>query len=199
MRLGFSKRKMVPALFLSGSRVAFPLWAYSYLRRFEGSGFSLTPYAENVLSELRCGYYKPYFSLEGKTVLDLGACCGESAWYFLKVLGAKKVVCVECDPQNIELLKRNRVMSGLDFEVIPERFNVNHLKLQFDFVKCDIEGGEVDLVHFIECEGMVKPCVVEVHNEDLRKRFEAVGFSVAHTFVGLDHVCFVMNNFGGLM
>lgn len=120
MQLGLSKRKHLPSLFLDNSVVAFPLWAYSYVKRFEKSKLSLSPYAQNVLSELRCNLYKPPFSLKGKTILDLGACCGE-----------------------------------------PCRW----------------------------------PVVVKVHSEELRNRFEMLGFSVAKRFVGSNYVCFVMNNF----
>lgn len=195
MQLGFSHRKGVPALFLNGSKVAFPLWAFKYLSQFEKSHFKLTPYAQNVLGEVRQGFYRPPFSLTGKTVLDLGACCGETAWYFLEVLGAKRVICVECDPANIRLLEENRRVSGLDFEIIAEPFNLHHLELSYDFVKCDVEGAEWLLAEFIERFGFVKPCVVEVHNEASKKRFGSLGFRVAKTFVAPAWTCYIMNNF----
>jgi ribosomal protein L11 methylase PrmA len=195
MRLGLSGRQHLPALFLNNSRVAYPLYAYGFLWRFEASQFVLTPYAENVLCELRCGFYKPPFSLKGKTVLDLGACCGESAWYFLKVLGAQKVYCVECDSQNIGILRHNRDISKLNFDVIPERFQIKHLKLPFDFLKCDIEGGEVLLADYLESNRLSVPCVLEVHSEALRERFEGLGFRVAKTFVGPSWTCYLMDNF----
>lgn len=195
MQLGLSKRKHLPALFLNNSSVAFPLWAYSYIKRFEKSKLSLSPYAQNVLSELRGNLYKPPFSLKGKTVLDLGACCGESAWYFLEVLGADKVFCVESDAFNIKLLRYNREVSKLNFEVIPEKFKIEHLQLPFDFLKCDIEGSESLLADCFEREPCGWPCVVEAHSEELRNRFEMLGFSVAKRFAGSNYVCFVMNNF----
>jgi ribosomal protein L11 methylase PrmA len=195
MRLGLSARRHLPALFLNNSKVAYPLWAYPFLHSFESSRLSLTPYAENVLCELREGYYKPPFSLKGKTVLDLGACCGESAWYFLEHCGAAKVICVECDSQNIRILTHNRDISKLSFEVIPERFNLKHMALPFDFLKCDIEGGESELADYIKHNGLTKPCVIEVHNAELMKRFSSLGFKVNKTYVGPSWTCYLMNNY----
>lgn len=193
--MGLSSRRRVPALFLDNSQVAFPLWSWRFLRRFEKSNLLLSPYAQNVLSELRLNFYKPPFSLQGKTVLDLGACCGESAWYFIEVLGAQKVFCVECDCENIFLLNYNRRVSNLPFEVFAEAFKLRHLGLPFDFLKCDIEGGEKLLVEYIEQYGFCKPCVVEVHSEMLKERFLAVGFVVSKKFTGPNFVCFLMNNY----
>jgi hypothetical protein len=58
MRVGLSSRLRVPALFLDNSQAAFPLWSWRFLRRFEKSNLLLSPYAQNVLGELRLNFYR---------------------------------------------------------------------------------------------------------------------------------------------
>jgi len=112
-------------------------------------------------------YYRPNFSLDGKTVLDAGAGCGETALLFFQ-FGAEKVIAIEPDSKAVEYLRENIAKNKWNVEVIPERFSLNHLKLDFDFAKIDVEGDEEKLLTLPKLD---KPCVVEVHGTKLLNRF----------------------------
>jgi predicted nicotinamide N-methyase len=71
----------------------------------------------------------------GKTVLDLGAGCGETAQFYLNH-GAEKVISIESDSNCYNMLRSN---FANDHRVIP-------ILAHIDSIKCDIEGGERDLV-----------------------------------------------------
>ncbi len=71
----------------------------------------------------------------GKTVLDLGAGCGETAQFYLNH-GAEKVISIEADSSCYDKLCANFVN---DNRVIP-------ILAHLDSIKCDIEGGERDMV-----------------------------------------------------
>jgi len=71
----------------------------------------------------------------GKTVLDLGAGCGETAQFYLNH-GAEKVISIESDSNCYNMLRSN---FADDHRVIP-------ILAHIDSIKCDIEGGERDLV-----------------------------------------------------
>jgi 2-polyprenyl-3-methyl-5-hydroxy-6-metoxy-1,4-benzoquinol methylase len=116
--------------------------------------------------------YLPKFSLEGKTILDVGAGCGETAFLFL-LHRAEKVVAVEPDSKAVECIRENIKTNKWNVEVIPECFSLEHLKLRFDYMKMDCEGCEEMLLHISELN---KPSVVEVHKSDLLKRFERRGW-----------------------
>ncbi len=191
MELKLSQRRHVPVLTLKGSGYAFPIWKYSYLHAIETSGLQLDETAISSLGELQRGFYKPPFSLERKVVLDVGACCGETAWYFLR-LGASKVICVESDPARVAALRRNKDIAKLNIEILAEPFKIEHLSLPYDFIKVDVEGHETVLLDYLEQSGKLKACVVEVHGSDLRRRFEAKGFKVANAFSA--DLC-IMSNF----
>jgi hypothetical protein len=117
-------------------------------------------------------YYLPEFSLEGKTVLDVGAGCGETA-YFYFLHGAKRVIAVEVDPVQLELLKGNAELNGWNddghqLNIIPRAFEVEDLRREkFDFAKIDIEGGEADLLALDEIDF---PMVLEAHGAYLRDK-----------------------------
>jgi len=116
-------------------------------------------------------YYLPTFSLGGKTVLDIGAGCGETAFlYFL--YGARKIVAIELDKKVVEYLKENVKRNNWNVEVIPEAFKLEHLNIPHDFMKMDIEGHEKELLK----ASIIKPCILEVHNSELKRKFEEKGF-----------------------
>src|SRR5437899_4882266 len=71
----------------------------------------------------------------GKTVLDLGAGCGETAFFYLNH-GAEKVICVEGDPGAATLLRKN-FGSDPRVTIIPEFINS---------IKMDIEGAEENMI-----------------------------------------------------
>lgn len=192
LEIKLSERKHMPALFLPNSRVAFPLWAYNFIKQFEKHNFAYDEVSIHSLAETRLGYYKPPFSLKGKTILDAGACCGETAWYYLDVLGAAKVYCIECDPLRVMKLQVNKYRSGLNFEVIGEPLKMEHFKLPVDFIKCDVEGQEVLLLEYFKNNGVDKPCVLEVHNQFLKEQFQNLGFHIVRTF---SDICSLMTNY----
>jgi predicted RNA methylase len=141
----------------------------------EKTGLRLDSEATSCLiKDLPKGYYLPPFSLTDLTVLDIGACCGETAWYFLKH-GANKVVCIECDRARVKIIEENRRNLNLNIEIVPEPFKPEHLSIPHDFIKCDIEGGEVELLPYAN---ILKPCVVEVHNRWIKEQFEQNGFHI---------------------
>lgn len=192
MELKLSQRRHVPVLTLKGNSYAFPVWKYKYLHAIEASGLQLDDIAISSLGELQRGLYKPPFSLKGKVVLDVGACCGETAWYFLR-LGASKVICVECDPVRVPIIKRNKSVAKLNIEVVAEPFKLEHLLLPHDFVKVDVEGHETVLLDYLEQNGKLKPCILEVHTLELQRRFKAKGFGLVAVLS--ENLC-IMSNLG---
>jgi hypothetical protein len=80
-------------------------------------------------------YYLPRKPLAGKTVLDLGAGCGETAKFFLNH-GASRVVCVEPDNKCLDYLRKN---FGNDPRVTIVSDFVDHIKV-------DIEGAEEGMI-----------------------------------------------------
>ena|SRR2546425_7152558 len=80
------------------------------------------------------GWHEWYLPVKS-TVLDIGAGCGETAFFYLNH-GAKKVICVEANPKAVELLKRN---FGGDNRVVIVEAHV-------DSIKIDIEGSERDMI-----------------------------------------------------
>ncbi len=128
-------------------------------------------------------YYLPSSGVAGKTVLDVGAGCGEStALMFEK--GAKMVVCVEPSQEEVAYLRENIKTNGWNCEVIPSGFDLSMLKSEIDFVKMDCEGCEAALI------GLEKlPSVIaEVHSVELKDKFIEKGMRVTkemseHTFI----------------
>jgi predicted RNA methylase len=130
-----------------------------------------------ALCELPEGIYNPPFDLKGKTVLDVGATNGEVAYWFIQVHHAEKVICIESDPAALELLYRNKAL--MNITVIPEPFNLEHLmQLDYDFIKCDVEGSEMILLKFVEEGGVLPPCVIEAHTNWIKDEFLKAGFAI---------------------
>lgn len=49
-------------------------------------------------------YYLPPFPLYGKTILDVGAGCGETAFFYI-LYGAKKIIAIEPDVKALKCLE----------------------------------------------------------------------------------------------
>jgi hypothetical protein len=117
--------------------------------------------------------YLPPCGLKGKTVLDVGAGCGETAKFFLDH-GASQVVCIEPDNEPYQYLLRN---SELHEGVVPVKklFEESDLySIPHDFLKMDIEGYEMlFLPSLLKYD---KPCSVETHNKYVTDRFLEAGF-----------------------
>jgi hypothetical protein len=170
--LGLSKQKRLPCLKVNNQAI-WP-WEYSQYKEVENLKLALTQIGLQVTKEmLRDGHlYLPKFSLKGKTVLDIGACCGESANIFLKA-GAKKVVCIEPNLNRVKYIEFNKKNLGWNVDVIPEKAAPKHIiETSPDLIKCDIEGYEMDLIDYLP----KYPCVLEVHNYWIRDKFAERGF-----------------------
>lgn len=128
-------------------------------------------------------YYIPPYSLKGKTILDAGAGCGETAWLYFKY-GAKKVICIEPNPNRFKLIEENARINNWNVELINDYLHSEDLTSnKFDFAKIDIEGSEFQFLD----ELSKIPCVVETHtilypklyrspNHDDYKYFKDRGF-----------------------
>jgi predicted rRNA methylase YqxC with S4 and FtsJ domains len=187
MKFGLSYRKHLPVIKVGTN--SFPLWDYNKIRFVEKTNLQLDSYAFSILTtELKIfKYYLPNFSLKGLTVLDVGACCGETAWYFFKH-GAKKVVCIEILEDRVKMIEANKKTLGLNIDVVGEAFKPEHLQIPHDFIKVDIEGAETLLLPYVSS---LKPCVVEAHGEVIKKQFEDVGFKFIFQ---INPVTFLLSN-----
>jgi hypothetical protein len=138
--------------------------------------------------------YVPPFSLEGKTVLDIGAGSGETAYlYFLS--GAKEVVCVEPDPNEAALIAENSANLGWKTLVMSEPFKLEHLTLRkFDFVKVDCEGCESILLSLPQIQ---VPMAVETHSPSITEGLEKKGFRKSGRQAQSKDIV-IMNNFEAL-
>ena len=141
-------------------------------------------------------YYLPEFSLEGKTVLDIGAGCGETAYFYFHH-GAKRVIAIEIDPVQVELLKKNAERNGWnndtrEFKIIPRAFGLEDLRREkFDFAKIDIEGGEANL---LKLDTIDFPVVLEVHGIELRNRLvQKFGLSILVKAIPLEDIWLLGN------
>lgn len=112
-------------------------------------------------------YYLPEFSLQGKVVLDVGAGCGETAYFYFRH-GASKVICVECKEEALALIRKNSVRNNWNIEIVDHPFELDDMNREYDFMKVDCEGGEVVL---LSSKHNLAPCVIEVHSAELRDAF----------------------------
>jgi len=133
----------------------------------------LTPYYFELLwREWRSwrNWYLPPWSLKGKTVLDVGAGCGETALFYYHN-GAKKVIAIEPQPALVSLLRGNMSRNSWDMQIVEGPFQKSMLEWNFDFMKMDGEGCEALLLE----ASSLPPCAIEVHDrvfvDSLRGRF----------------------------
>jgi hypothetical protein len=133
--------------------------------------------------------YKFPSSLKDKTILDIGAGCGETIFFFA-LKGCKNFVAVEPNPRCANLLQKNAKINSLNVRVYNDVFRKSHLKENFDFIKCDCEGGESILLE----EEISKPISLEVHGLDLIKKFREKHFKNVSTSKANYPTC-IMRNF----
>jgi len=108
-------------------------------------------------------WYAPV-SVRGKDVLDVGAGCGETAYFYFK-RGARKVICVEPDRAAIECLTENAARHSWNVEIAHEAFRLDMLReYRFDFMKMDGEGCEKEL---LQLNKLPTRAVVESHSPQL--------------------------------
>ncbi len=106
-------------------------------------------------------YYLP-ISVQGKTVLDAGAGCGETAVFYL-AHGAAKVISVELDQSVFSILERNVKTNHLNVELHNESFSEKFISSEIDFAKIDAEGSEISL---LKLDRIDIPCLVETHSRE---------------------------------
>lgn len=121
-------------------------------------------------------FYLP-IKMKGKTILDIGAGEGETAFFFL-LNGAKKVFCVEPNIESYRILAKNEKLHK-DVVAFNRPFELSDLKLPYDFLKMDTEGYEESLLSV----RMEKPAVVEVHGLQLRDKFQKLGYRIANRHI----------------
>lgn len=194
-KIGLSCRKKLPVLWFLGEN--FYLHDIFQLMR-KGRNWTMLDHRSNqMVMKHKSGYifhsdpeyvrkmihewnewekaYTMPFPLKGKTVLDVGAGCGETAlFFFLK--GAEKVICIEKDQSLRPFLEKNKEANNWNLAIIIEPFNLKHLDLRFDAAKMDIEGAEAELLKLKE---ITFPLCVETHSKCLEEQFSQLGFKVA--------------------
>lgn len=113
--------------------------------------------------------YLNFLEPRDRTVLDIGAYVGDTAKLFLRA-GAKKVICIEPNQQSAKRI------NFFGTEVYPEKFNpIKHLGLDFDVMKCDCEGYEMELLPFLD-KLKNKRILIESHNHWINEQFVTKGF-----------------------
>ena len=111
-------------------------------------------------------------TVEHKTILDVGAGCGETAaFYFDK--GARKIIAVEIDRQSSKMIKTNASLNDWNIEIINSPFDFTCLsRHEIDLAKIDCEKCEVGM---LDCDEILFDVITEIHGRDLlvafRKKF----------------------------
>lgn len=105
-------------------------------------------------------------NLSGLKILDVGAGEGETAKFFLDH-GAAKVVCVEPQTQKYRYLARNAAKHPT-FLALKKTISLSDLKLPYDFLKCDLESCEEELLD----ANLTIPAIVKVHSQKLLDEFK---------------------------
>lgn len=209
-RLGFSRKRHVPALYIGG-RGLFP-WEYPTIawrmrewkleRKGPDSYVVINGEEKLLLTRNQAGaivcewkdwirFYLPHFSLKEKTVLDVGAGCGETAYFYFQH-GAEKIIAIEMDELQVSLLKKNAEVNKWNIKLIPRAFEIEDLRREkFDLAKIDIEGGEREL---LKLDKIDFPLVLEAHGTYMRdvltKRF---GLSVMSRGIPMEDVWLLAN------
>jgi tRNA G37 N-methylase Trm5 len=131
-------------------------------------------------------FYIPRAGIVGKTILEVGAGCGESAAVLFEK-GAKKVVCVEPNDEDVRYPSENIKENGWNAEIIPTKFNLSILNGAFDLVLMDCEGCEAELL----CLDILPYIIIEVHTKELKEKFLDKGLKVIKQ--SGDTICIMSN------
>jgi SAM-dependent methyltransferase len=140
--------------------------------------------------------YLPPSGLEGKTVLDVGAGCGETALLFF-LNGAKNVICVEPNKDAATLLSSNGKENGWQIEIFNEAFRLNHIRYAVEkgasLMKIDCEGGEEALLRMEKLPQLLS--VIEVHTPRLKELFlrKFDNLRCYHTYQGKQEISILRN------
>ena len=149
---------------------------------------------ENLrLMEIEMSVYKEVFIEEpylwlyerikpNTTVLDIGACCGETAIYFARSPNAKRVVSYEPEDKLCEIAERNIKNSRYANKITLNKERLHDFTGIYDnfksiAIKCDIEGGEKELFDkFIlyNLQKKVYAIQIEFHSFEIGKKLNGI-------------------------
>jgi hypothetical protein len=208
VKFGLSRKRHLPVIWVAGI-TNFNLYRLDIFLKYRG--LSLTKIDDKhvlvekngiqfiLLKEYACIFmheftkynrdYRFPSSLKNKTILDIGAGCGETILYFA-LKGCRNFVAVEPNTRCANLLRKNAEKNGLNVKVYNDIFRKSHLEEKCDFIKCDCEGGESILLE----EDLSKPIALEVHGLDLIKKFRQKHFKNVTNSTGNYQTC-IMRNF----
>ncbi len=103
--------------------------------------FHFTGHRHEMLTHELEAWHKEYLPIKhGGTVLDVGAGEGETMVFYL-LHGAKRVICVEADPDKAKVLQKNANIAEKKFKA-----KVDLIESWLDNIKIDIDGGEENMV-----------------------------------------------------
>lgn len=192
LKFRLSSRRHIPIICYNGSRTIAPFiperewYPYQFVnvaktlleaRKWQAAndglriehrkfGLVLLPAHAAILASEWSVWERTYapVSVTRKDVLDIGAGCGETAYFYLRK-GARKIICVEPNTKAVECLTENAVRHSWNVEVVPEPFKLDMLRqYRFDFMKMDGEGCEKDL---LELTKLPTASVIESHSSHL--------------------------------
>jgi hypothetical protein len=138
----------------------------------------LHEYARTLVSEQHVWEWVYDMPVKGKVVMDVGAGCGETAWFYFHK-GAKKVIAIEPREDCGRYLELNKRQNGWDMDIIHGPFKMEHFDIPHDCLKADTEGYfemaalKSDLKTLGTCRMEVHPWVIGWDNQwELVKRFK---------------------------
>ena len=167
---------------LNGRRFRWGEWFQYRVHRSAGGleidGWSFSDvYGLLYLIERKAwSYYLPPDGLEGKTVIDVGGGCGETAKFFLEH-GAEKVFVIESNPNCESYLKINSLNHPrLEYRICDFDF-LKIYSMKFDYLKLDIEGYEMGILNWVSVL-KDRDVVLESHCNYITDLFLERGFSL---------------------
>ena len=104
--------------------------------------------------------------LKDKTIIDIGACTGDTSIYFA-LKGAKKIIAVEPFPNNFEILKKNITENKFDELIIPILGACGYLKKEIS-INPNLHDGMRSILH--EFSDGIKISTITL--EDIIKDFD---------------------------
>lgn len=158
----------------------YPFWEFQYLPQTTTP--KEYPFPNTKTPIYFTNKYSSPKSIEGQTILDIGAGCGETAYFYFQH-GAKKVICIEQDDIAFEYLQWNSSHNNWNTDVYHKPFDLSDLTIPCDLVKMDIEGLEIDLLFLMENQTL-PPIILELHSdkitENLTREFPELKIKCEH-------------------
>jgi hypothetical protein len=122
----------------------------------------LSKYSRELIRDELDFWHDAYLP-SGEVVLDVGACCGETALFYI-LHGAKRVICIEPYPKYLRYLHMNKA-------IIEKRYKakIDILPYAINKIKMDAEGAEIGMS--MEVHGLYE--FVELNHNLLSKKQRA--------------------------